>query len=91
MGNKGIRCRLADARPRLEMAFEIVGMKLDQPRRQKITVAVNRACRNIRTAVDRGNDSAGYAHPAGEDSVIGNEPRIRKTIVAGHFSFPDAA
>ena len=56
MGNKGIRCRLADAGPRLEMAFEIVGMKLDQPRRQKITVAVNRACRNIRTAVDRGND-----------------------------------
>ena len=94
----------AHARPRLQVALEVVGVQLDQAGREQVALAVHRAARDVSPLVHLGDDATAqhdapahrlarkHQHGAREDGLLGwVEVTERGGAARGHGVGPRGA
>ena len=76
MGEDGRRLRPADPRPRLQVPLEVVGVELDEARREKVAAAVLGPGRHARAGVDRGDPAVVDGDAAGHRLGLEDDPGV---------------
>ena len=81
VGQQGGKMRPIDFGARLDMAFDIVGVQLHQPRQNQVPAAIQSACRDAVPFSDVGNDARFDCDGPEGNAVWQNKLRIGKTQV----------